>query len=137
MFSRGYHNLFAETTPVAKSTIKILKQLVWSLEDGLNYEDKSIFIEEKAIIVTWTLLNAANKSTQMIAENTRRALLGILAGILIFLEGCHINRPSFKTDFRKIMIKEQNNVLLKHLNKNDLYNLRMFLWTIYSPLLNV
>lgn len=129
--------MYAETTPVAKVTVKLLKQILWSLEHGLNYENKSIFIEEKALIVTWTLINAASKPTPMIAKNTRRALMCILKAILGYLESCQINQPAFKTDFRKIMIKEHmNNSLLKHLNKNDLHNLRIFFWTIYSPILS-
>lgn len=110
---------------------------MWSLEDGLNYEDKSIFIEEKALIVTWTLINAASRQMPMVAQDTRKALLCILQAILQFLESCQINKPFFKTNFRKIMLKEQmSNGLMKLLNKNSLHNLRIFLWTIYGPILS-
>lgn len=136
VFTKAYHNLYAETTPVAKIAVILLKQLLWTLEDGLNYEDKSIFIEEQAVLVTWILINAASRPNHVIAKNTRRALLGILKTILDFLQRYHINRPSFKSDFRKLLMKEYaTNGLIKQLNKNDFYNLHMFLWTIYNPIL--
>lgn len=114
----------------------MLTHSLWSLEDGLSYEDKSIFIEEKAIVVTWTLINAANKPTDMIAKSTRKALLRVLKRILDFLEGCRVNRPTFKADFTQIIADEQNSASLKELNKNDLHNLRLFFWAVYGPLMH-
>lgn len=126
-----------ETTPVVKVTVKLLKDLLWSLEDGLNYDDKSIFIEEKALMVTNTLLNAIKTAASVMSKNTHTALWSILKAAMEFLEGYPINKPSFKADFRKILTKEQTNgTLMKALSKNDFNTLRLFLWTVYSPLLS-
>lgn len=136
MFNKGYLNLYSETTPVVKVTVKLLKELLWPLEEGLSYEDKSIFIEEKALLVTTTLLNAVRMPTPMISRFTCIALLYTLKAIAEFLETYPINQPTFKADFKKFMIKEQiNGPFVKSLNKNDFNSLRIFFWTLYSPVL--
>lgn len=120
-----------------KVTVKLLKELLWSLEEGLNYEDKSIFIEEKALMVSNVLVNAVNAAAPVMSDNMHEALLAILKAVVEFLEVYPINKATFKAHFKKMMTREQMNCsLVKSLNKNDFNSLRLFFWTIYSPILN-
>lgn len=135
VFSRGSNSSGTEITTVSKAVIKSLRTKLWSLEDGLSYEDRSIFIEEKATVVTWTLINAVKKQAK-VAVNIRVALLRCLKSILEFLETCRVNRPTFKIDFTQLITTVQDNEYMQKLNKVDLNNLRIFLWTVYSPLVN-
>lgn len=109
---------------------------MWCLEDGLNYDDRSIFIEEKATVITWALINGLNKQQETVCTNTRTALLQCLKSILNFLESCRVNRPTFKIDFTDLLTIEQDNEHMLKLSKVDLNNARTFLWTMYSPLIN-
>lgn len=119
-----------------KVTVKLLKELLWPLEEGLSYEDKSIFIEEKALLVTSTLLNAVRTPTPMVSRFTCIALLYTLKAIVEFLENYPINQPNFKSDFKKFLIKEQmHGRFVKSLSKNDFNSLRIFFWTLYNPVL--
>lgn len=136
MFNKGYLNLYAETTPVVKVTVKLLNQLLWPLDHGLNYEDKSIFIEEKALLITSTLLNVSIVPMPMIARFTFLQLLYTLRAISEYLETCTIALPTLKADFKRLMVRVQiNGQFIKSLNKNDFNNLRIFFWTVYSPIL--
>lgn len=136
VFNSGYHNMYSEATPLAKVTIKLLKNLLWTVEEGLSYEDKSIFIEEKVLLVTTTLLDALRIPSPMISRVTCVAVLCTLQTIADFLESYPINQPNFKVDFTKFMIISLlNNRITKFLSKNDINNLRMFFRTLYSPIL--
>lgn len=128
--------MYAEITPVTKVASKLLKELLWSLEEGLSYEDKSIFIEEKTLLVTNALLNAVKILVPVISRRICAALVSVLKATIEFLEGYPINSPSFKTDFRKMMIKEQTSgQFIRFLSKTDSINFRIFFAIIYSPLI--
>lgn len=137
VFNKSYLNSYAETTPIVKVTIKLLKELLWPLEDGLSYEDKSIFIEEKALLITTTLLNAARIPTHMISRFTCIAFISTLKAITEFLETYPINQPNFKTAFKAFLGRAYlNGQFTKSLNKNDFNSLRIFFWTLYNPILH-
>ncbi|KAJ8945809.1 hypothetical protein NQ314_009031 [Rhamnusium bicolor] len=63
IFERGELNLYAENVPFMNICAQLLHKLLWPLEDGLSYEDKSIFIEEHALLVTTNLLDALLKKS--------------------------------------------------------------------------
>lgn len=130
-------NSFAETTPVVKVTVKVLKESLWTVEECLSYEDKSIFFEEQALLLTTILFNTSVPHISALARSTTLAMRYTLTKIAEYLENHRINCPDLKSGFRKLMVKEQTNGRFSKLvNEIDRNNLRLFFWTIYSPIIS-
>lgn len=137
MFNKGYLNLYSETTPVVTVAANLLEDLLWTLEEGLNYEDKSIFIEEKALLVTTELLDAIRNPNPVISRFPCLTLIHVLGVIIGFLETTVINQPNFKTDFKQLLQAQMNTShFFKLLNQQDLSNIKILLWTLYSPIVS-
>lgn len=136
VFGRGGLNSYAETFPIVRLTLKLTRELLWSLKDGLNYEDRSVFLEEMALLATDALLNALRRPIEEMTPEIYLAMRQVLVKLAAFLEVCPVNKKEFKACFRKTMTGALGGDLAQTLGKDDFERLHMFFWTVYGPGLN-
>ncbi|KAG5896481.1 hypothetical protein JTB14_005862 [Gonioctena quinquepunctata] len=136
VFERGELNLYAENVPFMEFCGNILHKLLWSLEDGLSYEDKSIFIEEHTLIVTTVLLDSLLKNpSPMMLYKTKVSVICALKSTVKFLERFQIN-TNFVNEFRIYLNDTILGYLMKHVEHSDLFSVKWIIKNIYGPVLN-
>ncbi|XP_023011741.2 thyroid adenoma-associated protein homolog [Leptinotarsa decemlineata] len=135
VFERGELNLHAENVPFMEYCGNLLHKLLWTLEDGLRYEDRSIFIEEHALLVTTILLDSLSKyPSPMMLVKTKVSVICALKSTVKFLERYQINN-NFMNGFRIYLNDTILGYLTKHVEHVDLYNVKWIIRYIYEPVL--
>lgn len=131
-FDRGESNIYAEKEQVAKLATTHLKDLLWKLEDGLNYDDLSIFVEEHTLLVATVIYNTLYQTLPSVVNtNVRIALLCIIKKVLDYLEKCPINKPDFEEELEKLIVKEFVNICSRGTHGN-VSRLKYILKCIFS-----
>lgn len=116
--------------------ICLLHKLLWPLEDGLSYEDKSIFIEEHTLIVTTVLLDSLLKHpSPMMLYKTKLSVICALKSTVKFLERYVIN-DNFVNEFRVYLDETILGYLKKQVEHSDLFSVKKIIKKIYEPVLN-
>ncbi|XP_050508206.1 thyroid adenoma-associated protein homolog isoform X1 [Diabrotica virgifera virgifera] len=135
VFERGELNSYAENIPFMDLCAEVLHKLLWTLEDGLSYEDKSIFIEEHTLLVTTMLLDALVKhSSPMMLYKTKVSVICALKSTVKFLERYEIN-TNFIDEFRTYLNETIIGYLTKQVEHNDLFHIKWIIKKIYDPVL--
>ncbi|XP_057665069.1 thyroid adenoma-associated protein homolog isoform X1 [Diorhabda carinulata] len=135
LFERGELNTYAENNPFMEYCIVVINRLLWNLEDGLSYEDKSIFIEEHTLLITTILLDALTKyPSPMMLYKTKLSVICALKSAIKFLERFDVN-TNFLDEFRTYMNDTIFEYLTKHVVHNDLFSVKWVLKRIYDPVL--
>ncbi|XP_022900638.1 tRNA (32-2'-O)-methyltransferase regulator THADA [Onthophagus taurus] len=110
--SNGYN----EPHQFQKMTLNHFKKLLWRLEDGLNYEDRTIFIEEHVQMVATVLYNILyHHLPPTVNPSARVTLLCVVKKVKEFAEKAGINCKNaggggFMGDMRSVILKEFANL---------------------------
>lgn len=99
VFGNVDENPFSEEGPLSELATAVLKQFLWRLEDGLSYEDFSIFVEEHTLLVATRTRNALYKGPIPLVEHQSRCtIVHVCRNLMEFLETREIGAPNFKKD---------------------------------------
>ncbi|XP_060526229.1 uncharacterized protein LOC132701926 isoform X3 [Cylas formicarius] len=133
IFERGGLNQYAENTPLIDVCSRILIKMLWSLPEGLSYEDKSIFLEEQTLTVTTVLLNALLRyDSPMMLLKTKLSVICALKSMYKFLENIEVG-PNFASAFRTYLNDTILNYLTTHLEHSDLFCVKKIIRKLYDP----
>ncbi|KAJ8976953.1 hypothetical protein NQ317_010150 [Molorchus minor] len=136
VFERGELNLYAENVPFMDYCVELLHKLLWRLEDGLNYDDRSIFLEEHTLMVTTVLLDSLLKNpSPMMLYKTKVSVICALKSTIKFLERVQINN-NFVNEFKEYLNETIVGYLTKHVEHSDLFFVKKIMRDIYAPVLN-
>ncbi|KAJ8947048.1 hypothetical protein NQ318_019941 [Aromia moschata] len=128
VFQRGELNMYAENVAFIDLCACLLYNLLWPLEDGLNYADNSIFIEEQTLIVTTVLLDSLLKNpSPMMLYKTKVSVICALKSTL---------SSTFSSEFRVYLEETILGYLTKHVEHVDLFSVKRIMRNIYEPVLN-
>lgn len=115
---------------------RMLHKLLWTLDEGLSYEDKSIFIEEQTLVVTTILLDSLLKHpSPMMLYKTKVSVICALKSTVKFLERFEINN-NFVNEFKNYLNDTILGYLSKHVEHSDLLSVKWIIKHLYSPVLN-
>ncbi|CAG9856965.1 unnamed protein product [Phyllotreta striolata] len=133
VFESGELNLYAENVSFRGHCNKLLYKLLWTLEDDLSYDDKSIFIEEHALLVTTRLLDSLLKNdSPMMLYKTKESVICVLKSTVKFLERVEVN-GNFVGDFRTYLCDTVLGYLTKHVEYSDSFSVEWIIRRIYDP----
>nr|CAI5832494.1 unnamed protein product [Callosobruchus analis] len=115
---------------------ELLKELLWTLEDGLNYEDRSVFIEEQTLLVTRRLADALlSHECPMMLTKTKVPVICALKSMMNHLEQLDIG-GDFTEQFRAYFDKTFLGYVSKHVRNSDIFSVKKILELVYAPALD-
>lgn len=133
IFERGGLNQYAENTPLIDICSRVLIKMLWTLPEGLSYDDKSIFPEEQTQIVTTILLNSLMKyDSPMMLTKTKMSVICVLKSMYKFLENAEVS-TSFVNNFRTYLNDTILSYLTSHLEHGDLFCVKKIIRKLYDP----
>lgn len=105
VFDRGDINTYFEYYHLAQRACKLLHDFLWDqLKNDVSYSDKSIFVEEHALLVAIVIRDRlARKSVPLISEKIRKAAIVSLVRIITFLERVPLAQSKFKHNLRSVL----------------------------------
>ncbi|VEN58737.1 unnamed protein product [Callosobruchus maculatus] len=136
VFELGEINLYVENICYVPCCAKLLKALLWTLEDGLNYEDKSVFIEEQTLLVTRRLADALLiQESPMMLQKTKMTVICALKSMMKHLEQLDIG-SDFTKHFRLYFDKTFLAFISKYVRHSDIFSVKKILELVYAPALD-
>ncbi|XP_076259481.1 thyroid adenoma-associated protein homolog isoform X2 [Rhynchophorus ferrugineus] len=133
IFERGGLNQYAENTPLIDVCSRMLIKMLWTLPEGLSYEDKSIFPEEQTQIVTATILDSLVKyDSPMMLAKTKMSVICVLKSMYSFLENAEISN-NFSNNFRTYLNDTILSYLTNRLEHGDLFCVKKIIRKLYDP----
>lgn len=111
VFDKGELNTYAEDECLSLAAINGLRKHLWTLDNGLNYADRSIFIEEHTFVVASHLYDSLNQDHEpLFSAEARITCTCILRRTLDYLEDQPIEQPNFMFLFENVLVKEIVNI---------------------------
>ncbi|XP_030763962.1 thyroid adenoma-associated protein homolog isoform X2 [Sitophilus oryzae] len=133
IFERGGLNQYAENTPLIDICSRVLIKMLWTLPEGLSYDDKSIFPEEQTQIVTSILLDSLMKyDSPMMLTKTKMSVICVLKSMYKFLENAEIS-SNFVNNFKTYLNDTSLSYLTNHLEHGDLFCVKKIIRKLYDP----
>ncbi|CAG9766886.1 unnamed protein product [Ceutorhynchus assimilis] len=133
IFDRGGLNQYAENTPLIDICSRVLIKMLWTLPDGLTYDDKSIFLEEQTQIVTTILLNSLVKyNSPMMISKTKTSVIVGLKSLYNYLDNVEFGN-NFVHNFRVYLNETILIYLTNNLMHSDLFCVKKIIKKLYDP----
>lgn len=107
VFEKGDLNAYFEYYHLSKLACELLHVFLWNRlkeDTDVSYTDKTIFVEEHALLVASTLHDRfARGSVPLISETHRKVAVMSLMRVVVFLEKVPLLDGEFKQYFRSVL----------------------------------
>lgn len=112
-----------------------LRKYLWTLDNGLSYDDYSIFLEEHLLLIATKVQNAIEHkvSVPRVGNAIRLVLRKIIEKMIEFLELIDIGKSNFKRDLKSQLEKVlQTNVYDNEVNIEMCKRLKQLVHVIFG-----
>lgn len=131
----GYveNNPYSEDEPLRAYATTVLKKFLWKLDNGLSYDDYSIFIEEHTLLVATKVRNAMYRGPiPFVPHHIRCTIVQILRKMIEFLEVRDIGKPNFKSDLDRELVNYTTRFFIHNDDEDTRNKLKYLLKCIFG-----
>lgn len=100
IFATIQDNPYSEDEPLVQFALETLKKYLWTLDNGLSYDDYSIFLEEHLLLIATKVQNAIEHKELIPLTGNQKSyvLVQVIRKMIEFLELTDVGKPNFKND---------------------------------------